>query len=265
MPRFSVIITSFNRPVLVGQAIRTVREQTFGDFELIVADDDSHPKTIEAIYAAIGNDKRCRVIEQAGGKVGHISERSQKTRYCITINRALREVQGEFIKYGCDDDAHYAGCLQGFVEAFDAHPEAHLAHCMQRSITCDESSYWDSRGKPKLLTSWPLPNSAHEGTHHDVPDPDSGRPLEIASWQPGYRRPVVGLDHNMFSHRYACLEELGSDPWPVVDMDRDVGDTAVLRRFDLLGHASLAVPVLGTVKLYHGRNEDKARHSEWRE
>ena len=39
MPRVSVIIPTYRRPVFLGKAIESVLNQTFQDFEVIIVDD----------------------------------------------------------------------------------------------------------------------------------------------------------------------------------------------------------------------------------
>ena len=45
-PFFSVVIPTFNRAELIGKAIKSVLEQSFRDFELIIADDCSNSSGI---------------------------------------------------------------------------------------------------------------------------------------------------------------------------------------------------------------------------
>ena len=41
MPRITVLLTSYNHEKFVGRAIRSVLDQTFRDFELLIVDDCS--------------------------------------------------------------------------------------------------------------------------------------------------------------------------------------------------------------------------------
>lgn len=42
VPRVTVVLSSFNHEAFVGEAITNVLEQSFGDFELFVIDDNSN-------------------------------------------------------------------------------------------------------------------------------------------------------------------------------------------------------------------------------
>ena len=54
MPKVSVVIPTFNRADTIGDSIKSVLEQTFKDFEVIVVDDGSTDGT-ESVVAAFGD------------------------------------------------------------------------------------------------------------------------------------------------------------------------------------------------------------------
>ena len=54
-PFFSVIIPTYNRWPVVGEAVQSVLDQTFDDYELIVVDDGSDDQTCEQINKAYPN------------------------------------------------------------------------------------------------------------------------------------------------------------------------------------------------------------------
>ena len=65
-PIVSVIIPTFNRWPVVGEAVESVLAQSFKDFELIVVDDGSNDGTAEKINA-LGRDPSTRAPALAGG------------------------------------------------------------------------------------------------------------------------------------------------------------------------------------------------------
>ena len=88
-PRFSVVCTSYNRPRMVSNAIESTLRQTLEAWELLVADDDSNDETLAAIEKTSRGDERIILIRQAAGRPS-MGERVGTTRYCATINRALK-------------------------------------------------------------------------------------------------------------------------------------------------------------------------------
>ena len=241
-PRFTVVLTSYNRPKLVTDAIESVLEQTYKDWELLIADDDSNVETLKAIHKASRGDKRVKMLFKAGGSPTP-QERATQTRYCVTINAALAIAKGEFITYCCDDDYFYPRRLELMVEAFDKNPNTHIVFGRLRSITYDANSLWDSSAAPKPGRSFPELG--------DI-DPDTGKLVNPASWALSMTRTAGVLDHNMVGHRRVCLEEMGGPNfWPVVNAKADVGDRAFFERLDSLGHTALGIDAMVVTKKYH--------------
>ncbi len=90
-PKVSVIIPTYNRPHLVSRAIRSVLEQSYQDFEVIVVDD--------------GLDKRSKdVIEGIGdGRVRYI-ENVKSEGAPASRNRGAKESRGDYLAFLDDDD-----------------------------------------------------------------------------------------------------------------------------------------------------------------
>jgi glycosyltransferase involved in cell wall biosynthesis len=90
-PFFSVVIPTYNRAAMLQRAIRSVFNQTFGDFELIVVDDHStdHTKAIVASFT----DPRLRYVlnDRAKGGAG-------------TRNAGIFRAKGEWVAFLDDDD-----------------------------------------------------------------------------------------------------------------------------------------------------------------
>jgi cellulose synthase/poly-beta-1,6-N-acetylglucosamine synthase-like glycosyltransferase len=69
MPRVSVIIPTYNRAHVVGEAIDSVLAQTYQDFEIIVVDDASTDNTREVLddYARRHADKIRVIYRETNG------------------------------------------------------------------------------------------------------------------------------------------------------------------------------------------------------
>lgn len=90
----SVIMSTFRRPELLKRAIRSVLNQTYTDFELIVVDDHSKDGTKRAVESF--NDPRIRYIER------------EKNFGCDTQpkNDGIKASKGEYVCF-LDDDNEY--------------------------------------------------------------------------------------------------------------------------------------------------------------
>ena len=105
MAAVSVIITTYNRAHLVGKAIKSVLNQTFQDFELIVVDDGSTDNTEEVINSF--NDTRIRYIRHKINKGGNAAR-----------NTGLRNSKGEYIAFLDSDDEWLPEKLERQLEVF---------------------------------------------------------------------------------------------------------------------------------------------------
>lgn len=93
MPLVSIIMPSWNVEGFIGETIASVREQTLGDWELLIADDcstDQTPALIEELSAA---DRRIKLIRQAknGGPA-------------LARQAAIHHASGRFLAFLDSDD-----------------------------------------------------------------------------------------------------------------------------------------------------------------
>lgn len=256
-PKVSCIVPSFNRRVLVRDTIESIKEQTLEDFEAIITDDDSNAETLATIYRVIDGDPRFVVIEQAGGRPTPEQRAAGPARYCITINRGLTACRGDYVCSIPDDDYFYTTAFEKLSRTLDENPDVHVVYGRMRSLSMDVSVEWDSCGVPRPGRSYPL---------YGEIDPETGKPVNPATWQPGIMYPIKGLDHSQFMWRRSCHEELGGGKlWPEVDARQDVGDAAWLRRLSGIGHGALACDTMVTVKRFHGRSYGRVGTSLVRE
>lgn len=92
MPFFTVVIPTHNRAELLKEAIQSVLEQTFKDFELIVVDDHSSDNTKDVV-ASFGNDHNIIYMMNDRTKGGAGAR-----------NTGIFEAKGEWIAFLDDDD-----------------------------------------------------------------------------------------------------------------------------------------------------------------
>ncbi|HKK53946.1 MAG TPA: glycosyltransferase family A protein [Patescibacteria group bacterium] len=100
-PKISVIIPTYNRANFLPRAIKSVLNQTFKDFELIIVDDGSTDNTKEVINNYLKNDDRIKYIYQqnSGGP--------PKPK-----NTGIKIAKGEYIAFLDSDDEWFKDKLK---------------------------------------------------------------------------------------------------------------------------------------------------------
>jgi glycosyltransferase involved in cell wall biosynthesis len=107
MPAISVVIPTRNRAALLGRAIASVLDQTFRDFEIIVADDGSTDSTAQRVQSL--PERRIRYC-------AHPAARGEAAAANLGIARA----SGEYIAFLHDDDVWRPAKLEQQVGLFKA-------------------------------------------------------------------------------------------------------------------------------------------------
>lgn len=111
-PLFSIILPTYNRAHMLPGALRTVKEQTFGDWELLVVDDGSVDETPEMIRDWL-KDPRVK-YKRLEKNIGNM--------YCR--NLALVMATGTWITNIDSDDFWTLDRLRRFADFFKERPRA---------------------------------------------------------------------------------------------------------------------------------------------
>lgn len=101
--RFSVIIPVYNRAEIVGEAIRSVLDQSVEDFEVIVVDDGSTDGTAEVVREQYGSEVRLLRQENKGPGAAR--------------NRGIEAARGDFVTFLDSDDVWFPWTLSVFDRA----------------------------------------------------------------------------------------------------------------------------------------------------
>lgn len=109
-PTVSVVMPTYNRAHLLGKAIKSILNQTYQDFELIIVDDGSTDKTSEVVKSF--KDKRIRYFRQT--KTFPIKSQGA----AAARNMGIKKAKGKFIAFNDDDDFWRKRKLEKQVSAF---------------------------------------------------------------------------------------------------------------------------------------------------
>jgi glycosyltransferase involved in cell wall biosynthesis len=108
-PLISVIIPAYNHEIFVADAIKSVLNQTFEDFEIIVIDDGSTDNTFDEIKKI--EDPRIRLYHQAN--IGAAK----------TINLGIDLSRGQYLTILNSDDMYHPERLSLFKQHMDNNPD----------------------------------------------------------------------------------------------------------------------------------------------
>ena len=117
-PLVSVIMPMRDRAAVVGDAVRSVLEQTYPNFELIVVDDGSRDDSVSVVRSF--TDPRIRLLESSD-PVGVSAAR----------NRGLAAARGDLIAYLDSDNTWRPDYLRAMAGFFQIRPDADAAYSGQ--------------------------------------------------------------------------------------------------------------------------------------
>ncbi len=122
--RVAVFVPTYNRASLLAGAIRSVLEQTFERFSLIVADNASTDETPE-IVGGFGDERLTYV------------RRPENIGLLGNFNACLSGVSADYCLVLCDDDLLEPTFLESTVPLLDENPRVGMAHSSFRVIDAE--------------------------------------------------------------------------------------------------------------------------------
>ncbi len=115
-PKVSIIIPAYNTEDYISEAINSVLEQTFQDFELIVVNDKSTDNTKKEIESFLPNSKIIFVdLERNRGRAG-------------ALNEGLKIMNGEFVSFLDSDDIYILDKTEKQVKFMEKNPEVDMVY-----------------------------------------------------------------------------------------------------------------------------------------
>ena len=190
IPKISVVMTTFNAERFIQEAVESILNQTFSDFEFIIVDNQSRDNTVDIIRSF--HDPRICLIQN-----------EQNLGQTKALNIGLRQARSELIARMDADDVAYPQRLKEQYEFLQKNP--HIAVVSGWRLDIDED------GKPLILfkneadpimlrchlatsgdlTSWCMVHSAAMmrkkaleavGFYHEQSGDSSGYPQDYDLW-----------------------------------------------------------------------------------
>lgn len=112
-PLVSVLMTSYNREKYIAEAIESVLNSTYQNFELIIVDDCSTDSTVAIAKEYLDKDHRIQL---------YVNEKN--IQQFPNRNKAASYAAGKYIKYLDSDDRIYDWGLEYCVDMIEKYPDA---------------------------------------------------------------------------------------------------------------------------------------------
>lgn len=141
-PKISVIMSSYNRTQYIKEAIESILNQTYQDFELIIIDDCSKKETQDVIEKYAQNDERIIFLKN-----------DRNIGQALTRNRGLEIAKGDYIAILDDDDISLPTRFEKQVEYMDKNPDIILSGTDIETFGGNEiSSSWVDLFDPEIIS-----------------------------------------------------------------------------------------------------------------
>ena len=141
-PRVSVIITSYNRADLLTEAIQSVIDQSYQDFEVVVVDDGSTDHSLQVIEGFQQNfpDKILLYAHEGRSNKGIVP----------TYRLGIAKARGDFVAFLEHDDRWSPNYLAAKVEVLESNPDVGVVFSPYEVV----GSGWF--GRDMMLRQWLL-------------------------------------------------------------------------------------------------------------
>ncbi|MDB9900852.1 glycosyltransferase [Gammaproteobacteria bacterium] len=115
-PSVSVVMPVYNAEQYLDQAIQSILDQTFTNFEFIIINDGSSDSSLEILRKYKEQDKRILLIDKKNGGIVE------------ALNDGLSIAKGNFIARMDSDDIAHSVRLEKQIRVFDNNPEIDLVY-----------------------------------------------------------------------------------------------------------------------------------------
>lgn len=130
-PKVSILMPVYNGAVYLSEAIQSILDQTFTDFEFLIIDDGSSDDSYSV--AASFSDVRIRLIRN-----------NKNLGLVASLNTGLELARGEYIARMDADDISLPDRLSRQVDFMDAHPDVSICGSWLLAFSGNMLSEWHS-------------------------------------------------------------------------------------------------------------------------
>jgi len=121
-PLVSVLISTYNRPGFVREAVESILRQTYSNFEIILVRDGGTP--VGDVAGEFGDERLIFI------------DREQNQGKPHSLNEAIDRAKGKYVCYLDDDDIYYPNHIGILVEALESQDECQVAYSDLYKVNC---------------------------------------------------------------------------------------------------------------------------------
>ena len=125
-PKLSVCLPTYNGVNYLAQAIESILNQSYVDFELVICDDASKDSTFELLQKYAVNDKRIRLYRN-----------EHNIGLFANYNKCLAYASADLIKLFAQDDLLSPTALERCIDVFEREPDVVLVSVARNLINSD--------------------------------------------------------------------------------------------------------------------------------
>lgn len=137
--KFTVVIPLYNKEKHISRAVKSIINQTYQDFEIIIIDDGSTDNSLEELMKI--NDSRIRIIKQMNNGVSSAR------------NKGIDEARNEYIGFLDADDSWKPNFLQSIKSLIEQYPLAG-AYATSYEIQREDGTTIESPSGKSIEGSW---------------------------------------------------------------------------------------------------------------
>jgi glycosyltransferase involved in cell wall biosynthesis len=123
MYKFLILLVYFERPNIVLNALHSINELEYDNFELVIIDDGSRVPIRPIVLGELNEDvlEKTTVIET--GDTIEYKRSINGSRHGHFMNEAIRASDSDYVVILCDDDALLSDCLNNLDSWFQENPD----------------------------------------------------------------------------------------------------------------------------------------------
>lgn len=115
MPIVSIVLPVYNGEKYLAQSIKSVINQTFEDWELIIVNDCSGDNSLQIMQSFAQKEKRIKIINNEVNK-----------KLPASLNIGFAHAVGKYLTWTSDDNSYKPQALEKMVQYLDTHPQTDL-------------------------------------------------------------------------------------------------------------------------------------------